>query len=57
MARQYDIKREKPRKIGLSRTSETFHVISWFSCQSLDLVIFLEAEGHFCPLVCVMALE
>ena len=32
-------------------------VISWFSSQGLDLVIFLEVEGHFCPLVCVMALE
>ena len=32
-------------------------VISWFLCQGLDLVIFLEVEGHFCPLDCVMAIE
>ena len=32
-------------------------VISWFSSQGLDLVIFLEVEGHFCPLDCVMAIE
>ena len=32
-------------------------MISWFSSQGLDLVIFLEVEGHFCPLDCVMAIE
>ena len=32
-------------------------VISWLSCQLLDLVLFLEIEGHFCLLNFVMALE
>ena len=27
------------------------------SCQLFDLVLFLEVEGHFHPLNCVMALE
>ena len=31
------------------------YVISWFSCQVVNFVLFLEVEGNFCLLNCVMA--
>ena len=45
-----------------------FYFLGWYiycenlsshslSCQLFDLVFFLEVEGYFCPLNCVMALE
>ncbi|KAM0937410.1 hypothetical protein DsansV1_C25g0188181 [Dioscorea sansibarensis] len=49
--------RESGEKARFEPLAMAAPVISWFSSQGLDLVIFLEVEGHFCPLDCVMAIE